>query len=127
MGVITKKIGRNRYAYLVKREGEKVVHKYLGRADSPMAFRILSDLKETSAVPARFRPLFWDTNLKNIHVRKHARYIIERVLELGDLKAVEWLQRVYTVQTIIEVLAVSRSISEKSRNFWLQWFGSGNA
>jgi len=127
MGVITKKIGRNRYAYLVKREGEKVVHKYLGHADNPRVVRMLSDLKETSSVPERFRSLFWDTSLKNIHLRKNARYIIERVLELGDMEAVEWLQRVYTVQEIIDVLNISRAISEKTRQFWLIWFGVRNA
>lgn len=35
VNVITKTIGKGKYAYLVIREGEKVVHKYLGSADDP--------------------------------------------------------------------------------------------
>ncbi|MBI4691076.1 MAG: hypothetical protein HY754_12555 [Nitrospirae bacterium] len=124
MGVITKKIGRKSYAYLVKREGRKVVHKYLGPADAPLVLKIQSDKRETLTVPERFRSLFWDTNLKNIHIRKNARYIIERVLDFGDMDAVQWLQRVYAIQTVMEVLAVSRNISNKSRNFWMIWFGA---
>ncbi len=127
MSIITKTIGKGEYAYLVKREGKKVVHKYIGRVNDPKVAKIISDKKETFAVPERFRSLFWDTSLKNIHLRKNAGYIIERVLEFGDMDAVEWMQRVYTLQTVIDVLTLSRSITEKTRNFWLQWFGVRNA
>jgi hypothetical protein len=123
MNVVTKKIGKREYTYLVVREGKKVVHKYLGPADEPKVIKIISDKKETTVVPERFRPLFWDTNLSKIHIKRNARYIIERVLEFGNMDAIEWLQKVYPLQTIIDVLNMSRIITEKSRNFWLIWFG----
>jgi hypothetical protein len=123
MNVVTKRIGKREYTYLVVREGKKVVHKYLGPADEPKVIKIISDKKETTVVPERFRPLFWDTNLSKIHIKRNARYIIERVLEFGNMDAIEWLQKVYPLQTIIDVLNMSRIITEKSRNFWLIWFG----
>jgi hypothetical protein len=123
MNVVTKRIGKREYTYLVVREGKKVVHKYLGPADEPKVIKIISDKKETSAIPARFRTLFWDTSLSKIHIKINARYIIERVLEFGNMDAIEWLQKVYPLQTIIDVLNMSRIITEKSRNFWLIWFG----
>lgn len=127
MSVVTKKIGKGEYVYLVTREGKKVVHKYLGPAGSPQAKKKLAEKKEVSMIPERFRSLFWDTSLGNIHIKRHARYIIERILEFGDIDALEWLQRVYPTQTIIDVLSVSRSISEKSRIFWEIWFGVEHA
>ena len=60
-----------------------------------------------------------DTNPDRIHIRKNARYIIERILELGDMKSFKWLH--YTLQIIINILTTSRVITEKSRNFWLTW------
>ena len=63
MNVVVKKVGRGEYAYLVVREGRKVVHKYLGSVDNPRVARILRDKKEASAVPIQFRSLFWDTSL----------------------------------------------------------------
>jgi hypothetical protein len=123
MSLVTKKIGKGEYAYLVTREGKKVVHKYLGPVGSPQVQKKLAEKREISIVPERLRSLFWDTSLRNIQIKQHARYIIERVLEFGDLDALEWLQRVYPTQTIIDVLSVSRAISEKSRNFWEIWFG----
>jgi hypothetical protein len=127
MGVIIKRIGRREYAYLVAREGKRVKHTYLGPADDPKVVKIISDKKETTVVPERFRSLFWDTNLSKIHIKRNARYIIERVMEFGNMNAIEWLQKVYPLQTIIDVLNMSRIITDKSRSFWLIWFGVTDA
>jgi hypothetical protein len=127
MGVIIKKIGGSEYAYLVVREGKRVVHTYLGPAGSPRVIQRLHEKNEVKAVPPRLRALFWDTSIEKIHMKRNARYIIERVLELGDMDAIEWLQRVYPTRRIIEVLHLSRVLTEKSRNFWLLWFGVGTA
>jgi hypothetical protein len=127
MSVISKSIGRRKYSYLVIREGKKVVHKYLGSSDDFKASQLASIEKETSNIPERFNSLFWDTELANIHIRENARYIIERILEFGDIDALEWMQRVYPVQKIIHALYLSRVISDKSRNFWALWFGVADA
>jgi hypothetical protein len=127
MAIITKRIKNKSYSYLVNREGQKVVHRYLGPVDDPEIKRMIMNQKETTAAPERLRALFWDTNLKNIHVKKNARYIIERVLELGNVDALDWLQRVYTVQNILNVIYTSRGLSEKSREFWKLWFGVEDA
>lgn len=127
MSVAIKKIGRGEYAYLVKREGGKVVHTYLGPANSPQVKKRLAGIEEVSSIPDRFRPLFWDASPVNIHIKRNARYIIERVLEFGDSEAIAWLQKVYTTRTIIDVLNASRALSDKSRNFWEIWFEVENA
>ncbi len=127
MNVVKKKIGGNEYAYLVAREGKNVVYKYLGSTKKPHVVRIISDKKDSVSVPDSLRPLFWDTSLNNIHVKRNARYIIERVLEFGDMHALSWLQKVYPVQTIVDVLNLSKVISKKSRELWMIWFGVKDA
>lgn len=127
MGVAIKKIGNGEYAYLVTREGSRVVHKYLGPVGSPKVSKYIRDKKEMRKVPDRFRSLFWDASLSDIEIKKNARYIIERILELGDMDALSWMQKVYPVQTILDVLNMSRSISERSKNFWSIWFESDAA
>jgi hypothetical protein len=122
MNLITKKIGKGEYAYLVFREGKKIVHKYLGSANNPWVVKLVTEKKEASMIPERLRYLFWDTNLNKIRIKQNARYIIERVLEFGDMNSLEWLQRVYPISAIIDVIFLSRAISEKSRNFWMLWF-----
>jgi len=127
MAVIIKKIGKNKYAYLAVREGKKVVHKYMGSINNPHIVKMISEMKEISTIPERFRFIFWDTRLSNIHIKRNARYIIERVLEFGNTDALNWLQKVYTVHNIISVLSLSKVISGKSKNFWTIWFGAANA
>lgn len=83
----------------------------------------MKDKKEVSVIPGKLKHLFWDTSLDKIHLKQNARYIIERVLEFGDLSALEWLQKVYPASNIIDVIFLSRNISEKTRNFWKIWFG----
>jgi hypothetical protein len=118
MSIIRKTIGGRDYVYLVFREGDRVVQKYLGPAGSPKVARILTAKMEIAGVPQRLYPLFWDTNPVKINLRRNARYVIERVLELGDMDAVSWLQRVYAGEKIIDVLNMSRALSDKSRLFW---------
>jgi hypothetical protein len=126
MAVITKKVGSKVYAYISEREGKKVIHKYLGPADDPAVEKTISAYREGYTVPDVFRYLFWDARLEDINVRRNARYIIERILDMGNLDGVSWLQRIYPVQKIIEVLTSSRSLSQKSRNFWRLWFDLEN-
>lgn len=127
MGIVMKVISGRKYAYLVRREGERVISKYIGPASSPEVQKALSEQREVASVPERLRSLFWDTDIRNVHLKRHARYIIERMLEFGSLDAVNWLQRVYTVKNILDVLDSSRALSEKSRLFWRLWFGVENA
>lgn len=127
MAIITKKIGRNEYSYLVTREGDRVVHHYLGSARNAKVHKMAKAREEATSVPMRLRTLFWDTALENINLKNHARYVIDRVLESGDLDAFTWLSNVFPGWKIQEALILSRNISVKSRNFWQIWFGVEDA
>ena len=71
-----------------------------------------------TTIPDHLRPFFWETEFSQISVNKNKPYIIERILELGNLSAVKWLFLNYTKNEIKEVLEKSRKVSAKSRNFW---------
>ncbi|MGE3063421.1 MAG: hypothetical protein AB7T10_07285 [bacterium] len=62
------------------------------------------------------RVLFWDYD--NIDIKKHSRFIIERIIEYGDFKDIENLQKLYTKRQIIETIKESRNISRKTANYW---------
>lgn len=126
MAVITKKVGNRSYAYLSVREGDKVVHRYLGPAGDPETEKKASVYRSAAAVPDEFRRLFWDARIADINLKRNADYIIERVLEFGGLDGMQWVQRIYPTQRILQVLASSRALSAKSRNFWGLWFGHEN-
>jgi hypothetical protein len=63
--------------------------------------------------------LFWDTNPKKINVKKHARYIIERVLEFGQPNEVGWVFKHYPKKVIKKILHLPRvQVSNKSKALW---------
>ena len=63
--------------------------------------------------------LFWDVDPQTIDVKKHARYIIERVLELGEPREVGWLFQKYPKREIRRVMNLPRSqVSPKSKALW---------
>ena len=73
------------------------------------------------------KPFFWDVDIEKIDLQKNRDYLIERILELGDGAAVKWLFSTYPLADIKRILAQSRALSKKSRNFWeLVLDASGN-
>ncbi len=64
------------------------------------------------------RPFFWEIDLSKIDIEKNKQYIIERILELGDSEAVQWLFSNVSLRDIKKTLEKSRRISKKSKNFW---------
>ncbi len=69
-------------------------------------------------IPEELSRFFWDSDPRDLDPRRNAAYIMERLLEFGDDKAVRWLFRNYTRDEIAAILERSRSLSAKSRSFW---------
>ncbi|MBU2578728.1 hypothetical protein KKA09_01255 [Patescibacteria group bacterium] len=63
--------------------------------------------------------LFWDTDPKNIDPKKNARYIIERILDFGNINEVSWLLKYYPKTVIKKVMCLPRvQLSDKSKALW---------
>ncbi len=127
MAIVKKRAGKNEYVYLGSRKGSRVIHKYLGPIKDSKVAKIVEVFEEQKRIPERFYYLFWDVSAERISLKENASYVIERVLELGDLKALAWVERVYPGAKIIETLLISRKIRGKSRDFWKIWFGIEDA
>lgn len=117
-----KRIGGKEYAYIARRVGDRVAHEYLGPLRDPPVAAKVAALRAERTVPSRFRTIFWDSDPAEVDLRRNSRYVIERVLEIGDLDALHWIQRLYPTRCIMEVCAASRKLHPKSRSFWEIWF-----
>ena len=62
--------------------------------------------------------LFWDVDPNKIDLKKHARYVIERVLDFGNDEEVRWMWHTYSRPQIREVVEKSRVLHEESRSLW---------
>ena len=122
MGVLIRTIGNRQYAYLVRRRGGRTVQTYLGPMARPDVAAKVAALKEEGSIPSQFHRFFWDTDPAALNLRRHAAYVIARILETGSLQAIWWLQRQYPTSVILRVLASSKGLSARSRRFWSAWF-----
>lgn len=67
----------------------------------------------------RFRPeLFWDVDPKTIDTKKHARYIIERILDHGKDREVQWMWSAYPKTIIQDIVKNSRVLHPQTRSLW---------
>lgn len=78
-------------------------------------------IKRTKKIvkPMRFRQsLFWDVDPKTIDSKKHAVYIIERILDFGNDKEVRWMWQTYSKKKLRDVVLHSRVLQKQTRPLW---------
>lgn len=68
--------------------------------------------------PIFLKKYFWDIEFKKLDIQKHKVYVLRRILEYGDEKAVEWMQKNFKKSEIKNALCNYRGYSRKSANFW---------
>ena len=67
----------------------------------------------------QLRPaLFWDTDPKKLDIHKHAKYIIERIMDFGNDDEVRWMKQQYPKSLLAEVVNNSRVLLSNSRTLW---------
>lgn len=71
-----------------------------------------------SKAPAFLKQYFWDIDFKKLDPQKSKSYVIERILEMGDDKAVRWLLKAFDRSLIRDVVRKSRALSPVTANFW---------
>lgn len=62
--------------------------------------------------------LFWDIDPKNLNIKKHAVYIIERIMDFGRDKEVQWLWQTYSRPQLKKVVNVSRVLRPQTKALW---------
>jgi len=70
------------------------------------------------SLPKYLKKYFWDVEFEKINLNKHRVYILKRILEFGDEKAVAWMWKNFKKEEIRDVLSNFRGFSKKSANFW---------
>jgi len=74
-------------------------------------------MKSTS-LPKFLHRYFWDIEAGKLNPQKRPQYVIQRLLEMGNEKAVRWVRKNFSEKQIKETLCQSRQISLKTGNFW---------
>ena len=64
------------------------------------------------------RPLFWDVTFDSIEWRKHARFVIARVVSRGNLQDWQTLKAIYGKNKIKQEVVCIRSLDPKTLAFF---------
>jgi hypothetical protein len=70
------------------------------------------------SLPLGVRELLWDVDPTVVDVRRHAHFIVRRVLDYGDARDLDWLRRTYTDDEIRSVVRARRGLARKTLVFW---------
>jgi len=68
--------------------------------------------------------LFWDTNINSIDIKKHAKFIIERVIKRGTRSDWETTLKLYGKETVRNHALTIRSLDPKSLNYLSIYFNT---
>ena len=73
-------------------------------------------------IPKFIAKYLWDVEIGKLDLQEHSTFIIERVLEYGDLEALSWINKSYKKDIITSTLKKSKKISSKSGNFYALFY-----
>lgn len=74
-------------------------------------------MKPTS-LPRSLHRYFWDVEVAKLNPQRRSQYVIQRLLEMGDVKAVRWVRRNFSEEQIKETVKKRRGFSPKTASFW---------
>lgn len=72
--------------------------------------------------PKQLKPLFWEFDIKQLSIKLHSDFIIERILEKGSIQSLKWVFNTFTNDKISCVVKSSSNLSPKTKTFWNFYF-----
>lgn len=67
--------------------------------------------------------LFWDVDREKLDPKKYGEFIIQRILEKGDLDDLGWAKKIYGEKKMEKVFCQNQNkLDKKSVNFWQNYF-----
>jgi hypothetical protein len=72
----------------------------------------------TPNLPNFLKKYFWDCEFSTLKFEKNPEFVGKRILNLGDLKSIQWLVQHMDKDKIKEIVSTNRDINKKTKNFW---------
>jgi len=69
-------------------------------------------------IPKSLHRYFWDVDIDKLDPKKKPYFIISRLLDKGNIEAVQWVRKNYRDQQVKETFTKIRDFNQKVGNFW---------
>lgn len=73
-------------------------------------------------IPDELKVYFWDVSASAIDLTKHSNFVIARLLNEGNHKALIWLFKIYDEHTIEHAVRTARNLTVKTARCWQNYF-----
>jgi transcriptional regulator with XRE-family HTH domain len=73
---------------------------------------------DRAAAEARLKRIFWDHPFTLADLDTHAVWVVERVLEYGNLDDVHMLRELMGKESFLRAVSAANRVSPRTRNFW---------
>jgi len=73
-------------------------------------------------LPEEFKKYFWDCSFEELTLEKYPKFIIERILNYGNEKEIEWLRENIDEDYFRNIALTSRRLDRKTSNYWNKYF-----
>ena len=77
---------------------------------------------KATRLPFFLHRYFWDIEAQKLNPQKRPQYVIQRLLEMGDVKAIRWARKNFSQREIIATIKQRRGFSPKTVGFWALFF-----
>lgn len=78
--------------------------------------------KLPTEIPPTLHRFFWDVRAETVNPSVHPYYVINRLLDKGNMESARWILRNFPKETIIETLRRIRDFSPWNGRFWARYF-----
>lgn len=69
-------------------------------------------------LPKFLKRYFWEVDYRKINLQQRAEYVVKRILEYGDKRAIRWMEQNFKEAKIKEVICGTKDLSAQSANYW---------
>ena len=76
-----------------------------------------------TSLPPKFYGFFWDIDAKKLDPSKHSKYVINRLLDKGNLETARWILKHFPDEMITDTFKTIRDFSPWNGVFWGQYLG----
>ncbi|MDP1722594.1 MAG: hypothetical protein Q8L37_05280 [Candidatus Gottesmanbacteria bacterium] len=74
-----------------------------------------------TTIPPELHRFFWDVDAVKLNPSEHPLYVINRLLDKGDLAAARWVLRSFPNETVKETFRKRRDFSPWNGRFWAHY------
>lgn len=71
-----------------------------------------------TVLPPSLYRFFWDVQAEKVNPSTHPQYVINRLLDKGDLGAVKWVLWNFSKKTVIDSLRHGPAVDPPTASFW---------